>query len=233
MNRLVLALGVLAASTLLIPDVAEAQRGGRGGGGFSGGSGFRGGGLGGGSFRGSSFGGGSRMYSPRAGMGGSQVGMGGGYRSRGVAARSGGFYRGGVAGIGGYRQAAIARPSWDSVYRPRAIYRSGFGGYGGRAPYYGHVAGAYRPYNRGYYGRGWRYPYYGGAVAAGLISGLALGALSYPSSYGYPYDQGYYGESEPYVASSEWSPCLQGPPVCTAAGHPNVSYLRRIQGAPF
>jgi hypothetical protein len=32
MNKLLLALGVVAASALLIPDVAEAQRGGRGGG---------------------------------------------------------------------------------------------------------------------------------------------------------------------------------------------------------
>lgn len=181
------------------------------------------------------------MYMPRGG--GSRVGMGGGsYRGRAIAARPGGFYRGGVAGLGGYRTAAIARPGWGGVYRPRAVYRPGFGGYGWRAPYYGRVAGAYRPYYRGYYGRGLRYPYYGGAVAAGLISGLALGALSYPSYYGSPYDGGYYGEnepygyhgeSEPYVASSQWPPCLQGPPLCTAAGYPNVSYLRRIQGGPF
>ena len=156
--------------------------------------------------------------------------MGGSFRSGAIAVRPGRFYRGGVAGLGGYRTAAIARSGWGGVYAPRAIYRGGYGRYGWRAPYYGRVAGAYRPYYRGYYGRGLRYPYYGGAVAAGLISGLALGALSYPSYYGYPYDTGYYGESEPYgdygesepyVASTQWPPCLQGPPLCTAAGYPN------------
>ena len=57
MNKLLLALCALIAGALLIPDMAEAQRGGRGGGGgriggggfgvagFGGGGGFRGGGL--------------------------------------------------------------------------------------------------------------------------------------------------------------------------------------------
>src|SRR5215207_9376522 len=68
-------------------------------------------------------------------------------------------------------------------------------------------------YRWGGYGWGWRRPYYGGgALAAGLIGGLALGTLAasagsyygygypsygygysyYPSSYAYP---GYYGAS--------------------------------------
>src|SRR3954463_3125139 len=82
MNKLLLALGVLAASALLIPGDAEAQRGGRGGGGAR---------VGGGGYRGGSFGGGSRMYIPSRGMSGARVGMGaGGYRGRAVAARPGG-----------------------------------------------------------------------------------------------------------------------------------------------
>jgi hypothetical protein len=216
MNKTLVVLSVLAAGAFLIPDVAEAQRGGRGGGGARMGTGGFGGGarMGGGGFRGGSFGAGPRMYIPRGGVGGPRVGLNA-WRGRGVA--------------------IAARPGWGGVYAPRAIYRGGYGRYGWRAPYYGRVTGAYRPYYRGYYGRGWRYPYYGGAVAAGLISGLALGALSYPYpyGYGYPYDYGYYGESEPYVASAQWPPCMQGPPLCTAAGYPNLSYLRRAQGAPF
>ena len=105
MNRMFLVLCALAAGALLVPDVADAQRGGRGGGGggariggggFGGGGGFRGGG---GSFRGGGFGGSSRMYIPRGGMGGSRVGMGGGnFRGGAVAARP---------GRGDFRQAAI------------------------------------------------------------------------------------------------------------------------------
>lgn len=204
MNKFLLVLGAIAAGALLIPDVAEAQRGGRGGGGarIGGGAGFRGG----------TVGAGPRMYLPRGGVGGPRVGLN---------AR------------GGRGLAVAAGRGWGGVYAPRAIYRGGYGRYGWRAPYYGRVAGAYRPYYRGYYGRGWGYPYSGAAVAAGLIGGLTLGAVSYPYSYGYPYDYGYYGESEPYVASTLWPPCLQGPPLCTAAGYPNLSLLRRAQGAPF
>ena len=68
----------------------------------------------------------------------------------------------------------------------------------------------------GGYGWGWRRPYYGGgALAAGLIGGLALGTLAasagsyygygYPSygySYGYPYSgYGYYPSSYAYPSS--------------------------------
>ena len=66
MNRAFLALCALAVGRLLLPDIAEAQRGGRGGGGF-GGARMGGGGFGGGGFRGGGFGGGSRMYIPRGG----------------------------------------------------------------------------------------------------------------------------------------------------------------------
>ena len=209
MNKLLLALGVLAASAVLVPNVAEAQRGGRGGG-LGGGGARMGGGAG---FRGGSFGAGPRMNLPRGNFDGPRLGFN--PRAAGGAAIA--------AGRG-----------WGSVYAPRAVYRGGYGRYGWRAPYYGRVAGAYRPYYRGYYGRGWGYPYGGAALAAGLIGGLTLGAVSYPySSYAYPYDYGYYGESEPYVASAQWPPCLQGPPLCTAAGYPNLSLLRRAQGAPF
>src|SRR4051794_18697065 len=96
MNKLLLALGVVAVSALLIPDAADAQRGGRGGGGVGGGGGRMSGGFGGGGFRGGGFGGGSRMYIPRAGSG---------FRGGAIAARPGGAYRTaaiGRPGFGGY-----------------------------------------------------------------------------------------------------------------------------------
>ena len=103
-----------------------------------------------------------RFGSPRVGIGGA------GFPRGAIAARPGGFYRG---GLGGFRTAAIARPGVGGMYRPGAIYRPGLRGYGWRGPYYG---GGWRyPYYGGYYPR---YPYYGGA----LVAGLTLGALSYP-----------------------------------------------------
>ena len=117
MNKLLLALGVLIAGALLLPDVAEAQRGGRGGGGARvGGGGAR---VGGGGYRG-----GGRMYVPRGGAGGAQVGMGNrGYRGAAIAARPGG-----VAGAGG---------RFDNRYGNRGDWRYGYGATGGRYPYYG------------------------------------------------------------------------------------------------
>lgn len=62
-----------------------------------------------------------------------------------------------------------------------AGYRGAYyGGYYGRPAYYG-----------GYYGRSYYRPRYGGgAVAAGLIGGLALGALATSSAYAAPYYAG-------------------------------------------
>src|SRR5215204_4611883 len=66
---------------------------------------------------------------------------------------------------------------------------------GYRGAYYG-GPGFYRPYYRpayygGYYGRPYYRPRYGGgAVAAGLIGGLALGALATSSAYAAPYYAG-------------------------------------------
>ncbi|MPR13002.1 hypothetical protein [Microvirga tunisiensis] len=121
-----------------------------------------------------------------------------------------GGFRGGIAGvpggIGGFRGGAVGiRPGFGGFpggaagirpgfgYRPAAIYRPGIGRYG-----------VYSPYYRNYYGR--RYPYYGGAVAAGVIGGLALGALSSPYYYGYPYgyDYPYYGVSASYADECYW-----------------------------
>ncbi|SCX82100.1 hypothetical protein [Microvirga guangxiensis] len=190
MNKLLLALSALAIGALLIPDVAEAQRGGRGGGGFGGGArmgggGFGGGGgafRGGGGFRGGSFGGGSRMYIP---------GSTGSLRGGAIAARPGAPSR--VAGIQpgtrGFRQAAISNPSGRFDNRPgnrgdyfgnRNDWRYGVrppGTWGGRYPYY---RGRY-PYYGGYYGR---YPYYGGW---GLATGAVIGAAATYPYYGYPY----------------------------------------------
>lgn len=85
-----------------------------------------------------------------------------------------------------------ARPAirpWRGGYRPAYYGRRYYGGYRGYRPaYYGYRRYGY-PY--GYYRRGY---YGGGAVAAGLIGGLALGtiasAAANPYYYGYPY--GYY-----------------------------------------
>jgi hypothetical protein len=181
MNKLLLAMSALLASAILLPDVAEAQRGGRGGGGgarVGGGGGFGGGGAyrGGGSFRGGGYGGGSRMYIPRSGVG---VGN---FRGGAVAGRP--VAPGRVAGVNpgarGVRQAAINNPG-------RFDNRIGNGRYDGR----------YRNYGR--YGRypyyGGRYPYYGGYPsygwgAAGLVTGSIIGAAAstYPYS-GYPYSE--------------------------------------------
>jgi hypothetical protein len=161
MNKFLLALGVIVASALLLPNVADARRG--GGGGYRGGGGAR---VGGGGYRGGGFGG-ARMARPHV--------------RGGIAARPGGA-PGRVAGIrpgygrgGGYRTAGIGNPAGRFDNRP------GFDRYGGR--YYGQ---RYPNYG-GYYGR---YPYYGNSYggwgwgAAGLATGAAIGAAAastYPS----------------------------------------------------
>jgi hypothetical protein len=109
---------------------------------------------------------------------------------------------------GTWRNGMVAGPYGPGYY---GGYRPAFGGYhGGYRPAFGSYYGGYRPFYGGYrpayYGYGYR-PYYrrhnyGGAVAAGLIGGLALGALarapygySYPG-YSYPvYGGNYYGTS--------------------------------------
>jgi hypothetical protein len=106
-------------------------------------------------------------------------GVGIGYRGAptvvsGPAFRGGGgfAYRG---GFGGYRGGGVA-------------YRGGWGGY--RGAYYG----GYRPYYRRGYG--------GGAVAAGLVGGLALGAIAASTAYpygGYGYAPAYYGGGYGYA----------------------------------
>lgn len=171
MNRLILALGALAASALLIPDDADAQRGGgRGGGGAR----IGGGGFGGGGFRGAGgFGGGQRMMVPRGGVGGARVGIGaGGFRGGAVASRPGGLPGRGAGirpGNDGFRQVGIGnRGDWRYGVRPPGYY-------GGRYPYYG---SRYPSYGR-YYGG---YPYYGGyggwGLGAGLVTGSVIGAAA-------------------------------------------------------
>ena len=64
----------------------------------------------------------------------------------------------------------------------------------------------------GGYGWGWRRPYYGGgALAAGLVGGLALGALADAGSYygyggypyyGYGYEPSYYAYPSAYYGTS-------------------------------
>ncbi|WP_147706906.1 hypothetical protein [Microvirga massiliensis] len=93
--------------------------------------------------------------------------------------------------------ASLPAPAEAQVY-----YRGYGGGYGWHRPVYGYggpYGYRYAPaYRNGYYGRpyyGYGYPYYhhrrsnGGAVAAGLIGGLALGALAAQAArpaYAYP-----------------------------------------------
>lgn len=190
MNKFLVALGALVAGTLLIPDMAEAQRGGRGGGGariggggFGGGGGFRGGG---------SYRGGGRMYIPQGG-GGARVGMGNrGYRGGAVAARPGVPRR--VAGTGGGRQAAINNPGG------RFDNRIGNGRYDGR--YYGRY-GRYPNYG-GYYGG---YPYYG--VGAGLVTGGIIGAAAT-----YPYNNYPYSTYQTPVSSAVGGYCATSVRTC-------------------
>jgi hypothetical protein len=161
MSRLLVALGALVAGALLVPGEAAAQ--------YRPGFGSRGGG--------------GAMIRPPVGGGFG----GGGFRGRIAGAPGGiGGFRGGAIGLRpGLRGGPGIRPGFG--YRPAAIVRPGFGGYGWRAPgYYGRVSGIYRPYYRGYYGRGWRYPYYGGWGwddgwgwgAAGLVTGTLIGAAA-------------------------------------------------------
>jgi hypothetical protein len=213
MNRILVVLSALVAGALLIPDVAEAQRGGRGGGGFGGGGARMGGGGfgGGGGFRGGGFGGGSRMYIP---------GGGSGFRGGAIAARPGtpGRVAGISPGTGGFRQAAIANPGgrFDNRVGNRGDY---FGNrndwrYGVRAP--GSYRGRYPYYGGGYYGG--RYPYYGnypyyggwGWGAAGLATGAVIGAAAT-----YPYYSDPYATYQTPVASADGGYCAT--PVRTCA----------------
>ncbi len=189
MNRTLVALCALAAGAILIPDVADAQRGGRGGGGGAriggfggGGGGFRGGGGGfrGGNFGGGNFGGGSRMYMPpRAGMGGPRAGMGAGnFRGQAIAAppgrsnfRQGNFRQVAINNPGRFDNRIGNRNDWRGRYPPN--YRGRYPYYGGRYPYYG---GRY-PYYGNYYG-GWGW---------GLATGAVLGAAATYPYYNYPY----------------------------------------------
>lgn len=192
MNKLLLALGVLAASAFVIPDAADAQRGGGRGGGF----------------RGGGFGGDSRMYIPRGGGGGPRVRMdAGGFRGGAIAARPGAPGR--VAGIspraGGFRQAAINNPGgrfdnrgdWRYGVRPPGSWRARYPYYGGRYPYYGRNYG--------------RYPYYGGSYGGwGLATGAVIGAAAT-----YPYYNDPYSTYQTPVASAVGGYCVT--PVRTCA----------------
>src|SRR3954466_10478961 len=92
----------------------------------------------------------------------------------------------------------------------------------------------------GGYGWGWRRPYYGGgALAAGLIGGLALGSLAasagsyygygYPSYYGsgygyYPSSYAYPGYSYGYYPSSYYSQSYYSYPSYYGASYYGTSY---------
>ena len=92
------------------------------------------------------------------------------------------FYRGvPVGGLGVARPAFGVRPVARGFYGPR------YGG-GWRGGYYGPRYGWGYPYRYGYY-RGYDG---GGAVAAGLIGGLALGAIASAAANPYYYPSPYY-----------------------------------------
>ena len=205
MNRTLLILGALAAGALLIPDVADAQRGGRGGGGFGGGGARMGGGGfgGGGGFRGGGFGGGSRMYIPRGGMGGPQVGMGaGGFRQ--ATSNPGGRFDNRLGDRGDYFG---NRGDWRYGVRPPGSYGGRYPYYGGRYPYYGGNYGRYPYYGR-YYGN---YPYYGrGWGTAGLVTGAAIGAAAT-----YPYYNDPYSTYQTPVSSAAGGLCATPVRTCT------------------
>lgn len=102
-----------------------------------------------------------------------------------------------------------------------AQYRGGWGGHGGGwagngGGWAGHGGGWGRG---GYYGRGYPGGYYGrrgnagGAIAAGIIGGLALGALaaSAAPAYGYGgYQQGYYAPAPRYYGRRVYRPAYAG-----------------------
>jgi hypothetical protein len=187
MNRTLLALCALAAGALLIPDIAEAQRG---GGGFGGG---RGAGIGGGGFGGGA----------------------GAFRGGAIAARPGGV-PGRLAGIspgaGGFRQAAINNPgdrlgNRGDYFGNRGDWRYGVrapGSWGGRYPYYG---GRYPYYGRNY----GRYPYYGGW---GLATGAVIGAAATYPYYNYPYYDDPYATYQTPVASADGGYCVTSVRTC-------------------
>ena len=157
MNRSLVALGILAASAFLIPDVAFAQRDGPG---------FRGGAP---SFR---SGGGAMV--PRPPISGSpRIGVAGprGFDGPTLAGRP--SFRGGsfVGRRGGFRP-AIAGPGFGGYGRVVSVGRPNHRGYYGRG----------RDYP--YYGRSWGYPYYGGVLLAGLTLG-ALSYPYYDHPYLY------------------------------------------------
>lgn len=179
MNRLLLALGALAAGALLVPGDAEAQR--HGGRGFGGPGGFRGAGIGGG-YR-------APMFRPPAGsFRGGVAGPGriGGFRGAAMTARPRGYPVGvpGIhpafrPGIGAYRPAVAVRPRVGYGYRPGAIYRPYYRrAYAWRYPAYRRYYRWRYPYYGGYYG--WSYPYYNdwGWGAAGLVVGATIGAVA-------------------------------------------------------
>jgi hypothetical protein len=213
MRKTLLAITVLAVGVLLIPDVADAQRGGRGGG--VGGGGARMGGFGGGARMGGGSMAGPRMWiPPRGGMGGPRFGAGDSFRTGSIAARPGGMparVAGISPGAGGLRQAAINNSGrFDNRIGNRGDWRYG---YRGRYPYYG---GRYPYYGR-YYGR---YPYYGGW---GLATGALIGAAATYPYYDYPYyGYPYYGSS--YYYGYPYS--TYQTPIASASGGYCVTQVR-------
>lgn len=99
-----------------------------------------------------------------------------------------------------YRPALAARRAASPYFGLRGGYRPAV-----YSPYrYGYYPTRYRSYPRygyGYYRRGYST---GGALAAGLIGGLALGALTSPYVYSPAYYPGYDGYGASYYPSSSY-----------------------------
>jgi hypothetical protein len=171
----------------------------------------------------------------RRGWGGMprSIAGGGAFRGPGLAVRPGFIGSGYRAGLGGYGYRGLGYSGRRLAYGGyRPVYRGI--GYSGRRWAYGGYGG-YRPFYRGYrrsYG-------YGGALAAGLIGGLALGSsLGY---YGAPYDVGYSYADPGYAYPSDGNvvyeayppgltqPCYGGR-GCRADGYPDARFYGGYYG---
>lgn len=116
--------------------------------------------------------------------------------------------------LAGPSPAAAQGPITSGTY---AQYYGHYGGWGGyRRPYYGGYYGrpyAYGPrYGYGYYGNRYGRPYYrrrsnGGAIAAGIIGGLALGAIAAQAAPAYrrSYRSSCYRQRKPVVVNGRWT----------------------------
>jgi hypothetical protein len=133
-------------------------------------------------------------------------------------------------GVGTFVTAA---PAEAQIVTSGPVYRTGAfrGGYVGPRVVTNHGYYGHRVVNRGYYGGhhgyyGRRYRNNGGAVAAGLIGGLALGALA-TSSYNYGY--GGYGGYAPVTYGYGYAPARSYGYAPVSYGYGDCFIERRVR----